>query len=276
MEDHVSAATPAPDAPEKLDFEIVKLLGPAPCPTEDCDGTGSQVELPSEGGRVVIDVICEKCQRESDERDEQRQHEERVEDLMRRSGRTPLLETWSLESYASAFPDEPGRLALDMAGRWIESYLNRSRERACPSLLIFGPVGGGKTGIAWGIVRRLIECEIEARFVNFPELLDNMRESFAHQRPTYEAMNAGSISVLAVDDVGAERATPWAVEQLLLLVDRRRQRLLPTIFTSNYEPDELADRLGAQEQVTGERIVSRMIQGSIQHRIEAPDRRLTV
>jgi DNA replication protein DnaC len=187
---------------------------------------------------------------------------------------TPLLATWTLESYAAAFPDEAGRKALDQAHAWLDLYLNRSRQRPCPSLLIFGEVGAGKTGMAWGIIRRLIEAEIEARFVNFPDLLDKMRDSFRHNRPTHEAMNVGQVPVLAVDDVGAERGTPWAIEQLLLLVDRRRQRLLPTIFTSNYDPADLADRLGPQDEFTGRRIVSRMIQGSIQHRIVAPDRRL--
>jgi DNA replication protein DnaC len=254
------------------DFErsIIEQVGPCPCPTEGCDGSGLLVRI----GQSEISVICEKCQREADEREEQRRHAERIEYLLARSGMTPLLATWTLASYAATFRDTAGQEALGRANAWIEMYLRRSREHPCPNLLIFGEVGTGKTGMAWGIIRRLIDAEVEARFVNFPDLLDKMRDSFSHQRPTHEAMNVGQVPVLAVDDVGAERGTPWAIEQLLLLVDRRRQRLLPTIFTSNYDPDDLAERLGSEEEFTGRRIVSRMIQGSLQHRIVAPDRRL--
>jgi DNA replication protein DnaC len=255
---------------EEFERSFVETVGPCSCPTEGCDGEGLRVRI----GSSEIEVICAKCQREADEREAQREHKERVEFLLSRSGQTPLLATWTLASYAATFRDEAGQRALDKANGWIEMYLNRSRQRPCPNLLIFGEVGVGKTGLAWGIIRRLIEAEIEARFVNFPDLLDKMRDSYRASRPTHEAMNAGQVSVLAVDDVGAERGTPWAIEQLLLLVDRRRQRLLPTIFTSNYDPDDLADRLGPEEEFTGRRIVSRMIQGSIQHRIVAPDRRL--
>jgi len=263
-------STQEPDlAPLAEGRSLVETLGPCPCPT--CGGKGLRVRI----GDSEIEVICSNCQREADERERQREHEQRVEFLLDRSGMTPLLSTWTLRSYAAAFPDEAGRLALDVAQDWMTRYLNRSRERPCPNLLLYGEVGTGKTGLAWGIVRRLIEAEVEARFVHLPDLLDRMRDAFSHKRPTHEAMNAGTVPVLALDDVGAERSTAWAIEQVLLLVERRRQRLLPTIFTSNYDPDELAERLGADEELTGRRIVSRMIQGSMQHRIAAPDRRLS-
>jgi DNA replication protein DnaC len=251
---------------------ILEEIGPVPCPTEDCDGTGQRIKI---AGRTEIDVICAKCQREYDQRERVREHEQRVEHLMLRSGKTPLLASWSLDTFRESCGDEPGLAALAVATRWAHDYLIRRKGQSYPNLWLYGPVGGGKTGLAWGVVRLLIEHEVEARFVHLPDLLEQMRDAFAQKRPTHEAMYAGSVPVLAVDDVGAERTTPWAIEQLLLLVDRRRHRLLPTIFTSNYEPDELAERLDTSEGQTGERIVSRMIQGATQYLVAAPDRRLT-
>ena len=250
---------------------ILEEVGPVPCPTEGCDGTGQRIRL---SGRTDVDVICAKCQAEYEAQERQREHEARVEHLMLRSGVTPLLASWSFASFREACGDVSGLAALAEATTWADSYLARVKGKPHPNLWFYGPVGGGKTGLAWSIIRYLVEHEVEGRFVHFPDLLDRMRESFAQKRPTHEAMSAGSVPVLAVDDVGAERMTPWAIEQLLLLVDRRRHRLLPTIFTSNYEPDELAGRLDTSEGQTGERIVSRMIQGATQHRVVAPDRRL--
>jgi hypothetical protein len=53
----------------------------------------------------------------------------------------------------------------------------------------------------------------------------------------------------------------------------RYERCLPTCYISNYDPDDLADRLGRDDTVIADRIVSRMIDGSIQHRVCADNRR---
>lgn len=269
----MSVDTHVTDGPERIGMAgVLEELGPIPCPTEGCDGVGQRIKL---AGRAEIDVICEKCQVVADEHEHECERAARIENLLARSGMTPLLETWTLDTYRDACADPAGTASFGVAVKWIESYLNRSKANPCPNLWFYGPVGGGKTGLAWSIVRRLIDSEVKARFVHFPDLLDRMRESFNHDRPTHEAMYSGSVPVLAVDDVGAERSTPWAIEQLLLLVDRRHHRLLPTIFTSNYEPDDLAERLSSDDRTTGDRIVSRMMEGAVQHRINVSDRRLT-
>jgi DNA replication protein DnaC len=61
------------------------------------------------------------------------------------------------------------------------------------------------------------------------------------------------IPVLILDDLGAEKASEWVAETLYILIDDRYGNMKPTVFTSNYSPSELAERLG-------DRIVSRIME----------------
>lgn len=246
---------------------LLEVLGPEPCPTPDCDGTGMRVRILD---RVFVNV-CDRCATAGEAQSE---HEAQVEMLLRRSGITPMLAPWSLDTYPT---DRPGQAALKAAEEWLSAFAAATPERPCPNLLLVGEVGVGKTGLAWGIVRRLIEREVEARLVNFPDLLDQMREALGKRVPFDKFSTVGTVPVLALDDVGAERPTEWAVSQLLALVDKRQQRRLPTIYTSNYKPDALVERLveklAGSDRVIGERIVSRMTDGATQVLVRGSDRR---
>ena len=246
-------------------FEVLDVN--APCPTPGCKGRGKRVRIL----RTTLNLICPKCEREAEERTRDAEQADRVASLLLRSGMTPRMREWSFASYPK---DESGKAALQHADKWTTRYLRRARGEPIPNLLLYGPVGGGKTGLAWSIVRHLCEQGIEARIVNFPDLIVQMQEATSKKVPFDKFSDHGRIPVLAVDDVGGERPTAWAVAQLLTLVDRRYQRMLPTIFTSNYSPDDLADRLGRDDTTIGERIVSRMVEGAMQHWIKADDRRL--
>jgi DNA replication protein DnaC len=265
VDEETPDSSPLKTLGQSFEGSIVERLEDIPCPL--CGKPG--------GWRARIldfvqDMACAECVRLAEVRGEEEERRERIERwLNERSGMTPMLAEWTLDTYPQ---DKEGKALLGKARKWVLLYLN-DRRRA-PNLLMWGPVGGGKTGLAWGIIRCLIEeHEVRARLVNFPELLDRMRDSFKAGGPTHEAFGAGTVPVLALDDVGAERMTAWAVEQLLILVDRRKQRLLPTIFTSNFTPQQLTQRF--EDEVTGQRIVSRMRENAVVLEVEAKDRRLT-
>ena len=77
--------------------------------------------------------------------------------------------------------------------------------------------------------------------------------------------------LLALDDLGAERATDWALETLTRLIDTRTMRGLPTVITSNYRLGELRDLWGG---VTGQRIASRIAGACDIAHLGGEDRRL--
>lgn len=253
----------------------LQILGENPCPTDGCDGVGVKSSL---FGETILG-FCPKCVEQSEAEREKRDHDEKAAWFMQRAGITPRLMEFSLDSYPD---DAAGRAAKADAVRWHDAILegttldedgNRHGPYRAPNLLMYGPVGTGKTGLLAPIAVSLCEHLVPVRIVDYPTLLEQMKDAYARRVPFEQLTDLVTVPVLVLDDLGAEKPTAWACSQLLRLVNTRYERLLPTAYLSNYTPDELAKRLGHEDPVTGERIVSRMVEGAIQHRMEASDRR---
>jgi DNA replication protein DnaC len=122
-------------------------------------------------------------------------------------------------------------------------------------LYFCGPVGVGKTHLAVAVMNEIItKKRVPALFVTVPELLDNMRGTYnAPGRDIDEWMDSvKNAELLLLDDLGAERSNDWVRERIFVIVNHRYREELPTIFTSNIGPRDLAAQLG-------ERTASRII-----------------
>nr|WP_314638702.1 ATP-binding protein [uncultured Olsenella sp.] len=158
-------------------------------------------------------------------------------------------------AYATA-DCEAGREAYRMAVAGRGSYL-------------WGLPGRGKTYAAACCVRLALAEGRHARLVTASKLLDGAKAAYdGGDRHALE--RASSVWLLALDDLGAERPTEWAMETLTGLVDARTASGLPTVVTSNYSLGQLRDRWGG---MPGARVASRLAGAC--HRVEfgGPDRR---
>lgn len=132
----------------------------------------------------------------------------------------------------------------DQVHAWIERQpWQLSSPTHGQNLLIAGPVGTGKTGAAVSCLRLLTELPSPPKmlFASVPALLDAIRPS--GDDPV--ALNlARAVDVLVLDDLGAERSTPWAIERLYVLGNDRYEQLLPTIITTNGRVNDLRGQVG--------------------------------
>lgn len=160
-------------------------------------------------------------------------------------------------AYAEA-DSEIGALVLERAERGRGSYL-------------WGPCGTGKTYAAAHAVRAFALSGRRARLVTTTALLDGIKDGFDRGGDHGALERAERCDLLALDDLGAERATGWALETLTRLIDTRTARGLPTVVTSNYRLGELRDMWGG---VTGQRIASRVAGACDIANIGGEDRRL--
>lgn len=139
---------------------------------------------------------------------------------------------------------------------------------------LWGEPGRGKTYAAAHAVRVAVERggagSTPAKLLSAKQLLDSIRDGF--NGGDRDALRRSErVPLLALDDLGAERPTDWAIETLTGLIDARTAEGLPTIVTSNYSLGQLREVWGG---MPGARIASRI--GGACERIEVTghDRRL--
>lgn len=129
-----------------------------------------------------------------------------------------------------------------------------------PGLIFMGDPGVGKTHLAIGIIKDLIRTRsVTCLFQPFPELLRDIQMSYDPVVQVSEFKLLEPVletEVLVVDELGAQRPTPWVLDTVSYILNHRYNANRATIITTNYpDPPEntpppavatdyLADRIG--------------------------------
>lgn len=151
--------------------------------------------------------------------------------------------------------------------KWIQGDRNKK------GLYMWGPVGTGKTYSAYAMYKMIRANRIPVKISNSTSLLNEIRDDFTYSsrdqfyRRKFDAWMDHE-GVMIIDDIGSEKPTEWALQTFYSLINKRYEQNLPTIFTSNYSIEEIADRLG-------DRIASRIVEMCEIKKIDGEDRRLT-
>jgi DNA replication protein DnaC len=173
----------------------------------------------------------------------------------------------SLDSYDPHYAGADTTLskALMTSRRFVEDYPVNT---GGIGLLFLGSIGVGKTHLAVGVLKRLIQ-ERGARglFCDYRELLKSIQNSYNPQvhvtelellKPVFTA------EVLVIDDLGAQKPNEWVWDTVALILNARYNDKLTTIITTNYgnlpagggAVNEV--ERAAREQTLGDRIGDRM------------------
>jgi len=111
-------------------------------------------------------------------------------------------------------------------------------------LLISGPVGTGKTHLLAAILRYLtLESRVACRYVEISFLYSEIRKGFGEGRSSLDIIAPlAEVPVLAIDELGKGKMSPFEQETVDELVSRRYNAGRPTFFASNYRLSEKAER----------------------------------
>lgn len=227
--------------------------------------TPVQCRITFEGRERIMPCIC-KCQKEERERQEQRMKEEEQLLYVRRLKATGIqerhLQDWT---FASA-TDTP---SVQMAKRYTENWKKVKAENL--GLLLWGDVGTGKSFLAACIANALLEKGVPVLMTNFSKILNQMGAMYSDERYRYIA-SFNRFSLLIIDDLGIERNTEYALEQVYAVVDERYKAGLPLIITTNLTISQLRN----PEDVAHARIYSRILEMCTPVHVPGLDRRTAI
>jgi DNA replication protein DnaC len=138
-------------------------------------------------------------------------------------------------------------------------------------LWLMGDVGTGKTTLAMLVSKAALEAGRSVAIYSLPRLLAELRKSFDEDsdRSFLELLDRlAAVDLLHVDDLGAERTSPWVIEQLYSIVNSRYEEERSMVVTTNLQREELVEQIG-------ERTVSRLTEMCDELPLFGHDRRET-
>jgi DNA replication protein DnaC len=104
-------------------------------------------------------------------------------------------------------------------------------------LLIMGPCGAGKTHLAVAALRQIVLRGHTGLFYDYRELLKEIQGSY---NPESQSSELGVLEpvltadVLLLDDLGASKPSPWALETVGHILNSRYNERRITLLTTNY------------------------------------------
>ncbi|MDO4649675.1 MAG: ATP-binding protein [Eubacteriales bacterium] len=227
--------------------------------------TAVQYRLDMNGREAIVGVIC-KCRQEELAQEEKRRQEEehirRIRQLKANGIQEKHLLDWNFEVA------EDGK-DIQMAKRYVENWTKVRADNL--GLLLWGEVGSGKSFLAACIANALLEQGIPVLMTNFSKILNQMGAMYSEERYRYIA-SFSNFSLLIIDDLGIERSTEYALEQVYAVVDERYKSGLPLIITTNLTIAELRNPV----DVPHARIYSRILEMCTPVNVRGGDRRKAI
>lgn len=121
--------------------------------------------------------------------------------------------------------------------------------------LICGPVGTGKSFFAGCIANALMDQGIPVMMTNFSKILNELNNRFEGRNELIGHLV--SYPLLIIDDLGIERDSPYALEMIFNIIDRRYCIKKPLIVTTNLTLRELTS---PTLDISHQRIYSRLLE----------------
>ena len=203
-------------------------------------GKRKQMKVSLMGFEHVVSCLCECEVKARQELDEKMQWEEAQRQLYQRKSvglRERRFWEWKFEN------DNGSNQKILIARQYVENWTDMKRKNV--GLLLMGPVGTGKSFFAGCIANALLEQGERVMMTNFSRILNEMTSYQADKNQIIQ--NLVDYPLLIIDDLGIERNSEFALEQVYNVIDSRYCKMLPLIVTT-VRPPKLYDLTTLQRE----------------------------
>lgn len=140
---------------------------------------------------------------------------------------------------------------IKTAQAFVEHWSEVSRDGT--GLIFWGNTGTGKSFAALCIANALIDRQIPVRYFSAVDMVSDLMDKDKRES-IFRIIS--EVPLLILDDIGAERQTEYAREQLCRVIDARIEAGKPLICTTNYSLTDMQNTTDSSQARTFDRILS--------------------
>jgi len=167
-------------------------------------------------------------------REQERKHREFLDMVARNRSiglPDPQLRTHTFENDLGYNPKQ-----IEIARKYVQNWEEFRKDST--GLLLWGNVGTGKSFLAGCIANALLDKGVRVIMTNFTRLLNKLTDLHTGDRNAcIDSFNVYPLMI--IDDLGVERNSEFAREQVFSIIDSRYRSQLPMIVTTNLTLEEL-------------------------------------
>ncbi|MGC9293447.1 MAG: ATP-binding protein, partial [Acidobacteriaceae bacterium] len=152
-------------------------------------------------------------------------HHRQQDALESRIRRANLPERWSLETFP--FARQPG-----VNRKLLNALAELEFIPKAENIVLIGPTGVGKTGLASGLLLKALENGHRGQFIRAQDLFDEMYASLADRSTRRLLQRLARLDLLLIDEMGYLNLRPEQSNIFFKLMEERYHRH-PTVITTN-------------------------------------------
>lgn len=162
--------------------------------------------------------------------------------------------------------------------KWLKKFYDEYEPyKDLKGLYLHGSFGCGKSFLIYALLNELnINKKVDFKALYYPDVLKDLKEDWDSYNAKLEYYS--NVSVLLLDDIGAEQVSEWSRDEVLgTILQNRMNNHLTTFFTSNLTIEELEYHLALSksslDKVKARRIIERIKQLSVDMEILSNNKR---